>query len=71
MSEEDFWLMRASTCVALFCTLLMVYNATLTVDPGGYMVMLFLSFPFILVNCSRKETMSVGKTKAIGGCTNI
>lgn len=55
--REDVWLMRASMCLALFCILLMVYNSTLSVDPGGYMVMLLLSFPYILVNGYREETV--------------
>ena len=55
--REDVWLMRASMCLALFCILLMVYNSTLTVDPGGYMIMLLLSFPYICVNDCKEETV--------------
>lgn len=41
------YLVETGSTMALFCILLMFYNCALTVDPGGYLIFLFLAMPFV------------------------
>lgn len=46
---------ESSFAMSLFCILLIVYNCVLTVDPGGYLVFLFLALPLVGdESCSRQ-----------------
>jgi len=44
---EEAVFMEAGAVMGLFCVLLMFYNCALTVDPGGYLIFLFLAMPLV------------------------
>lgn len=48
LAGGEGWVCRSSAAVSVLCLLLIVYNCTLTVDPGCYFAGLLLSFPFLL-----------------------
>lgn len=49
------WTDKACASVALLCLLLIVYNCTLTTDPGCYFIGFILSFPFIIRQSAEKS----------------
>lgn len=46
--EDGIWVKQSCASVSLLCLLLIVYNCTLTTDPGCFFIGYILSFPYIL-----------------------
>lgn len=58
---ENGWIVRMGTAVAVLSLVLIVYNCTLTVDPGCYFVGVLLSFVFVLkIEPSQETTELLG-----------
>lgn len=62
LPDENIVMCNAGSVMSFFCILLMVYNCVLTVDPGGYLIFLFLSFPFIVERDSGGSVHDEGAT---------
>ncbi|MGV8082861.1 MAG: hypothetical protein AB2L09_04390 [Coriobacteriia bacterium] len=71
----DTWVTRSSAAVGVLCLLLVVYNCTLTVDPGCYFAGILLSFPYVLTKvddggarwAARSRSLSLGAGRSRRG----
>ena len=61
LEGSDGMLVEMGAVMALSCLMLIVYNCVLTVDPGGYLIFLFLAMPLVVDRdrCIRAEKMEV------------